>query len=200
MKIKLKFVCASRNGGKIKEFRRLFENLDIELLSLDEINFPGEIDETGRNFQENAFIKAKAAADFSGLPAFADDSGLEVDALGGAPGAYSARFGGHGLDDAGRRAFLLSQMEDIPEGARTARFTCALCLYFPGGKTLEVSQSCEGEILREERGSGGFGYDALFLCGDKTFSELDAAEKDKISHRGKAVREFAEKFKLFSSF
>jgi XTP/dITP diphosphohydrolase len=199
----VKLVCASRNKGKIGEFRRLFEGSDfagltIETLSLDDVKYNDETEETGETFLENAFIKASTVCRFSGLPAFADDSGLCVDFLNGAPGVSSARFGGPRLDDAGRRELLLSKLENVPDEKRTARFVCALYLCLPDGRKIEIQESCEGKISREDRGRSGFGYDSVFVYDNrKSFGEMNSSEKDLVSHRGKAVRAFAEKVKKY---
>ena len=193
----MKIVLASRNKNKISELQKLLLDYidDIELLSLDDVGIDYEIVEDGATFAENSLIKAKAAAT-SGYIGIGDDSGLSVDALGGAPGVMSARFSGvHGDDKANNRK-LLREMENIND--RGAEFICAISCAFPNdtSKSITATGVCRGEILREERGNGGFGYDPLFLCKEfgKTFSELSADEKNSISHRGIAIQKFAQLF------
>ncbi len=193
----MKVVLASRNKNKIAELQKLLLDYieDIELLSLDDVGIDYEIIEDGATFAENSLIKAKAAAT-SGYIGIGDDSGLSVDALGGAPGVMSARFSGvHGDDKANNRK-LLREMENIND--RDAEFICAISCVFPNDTSNFITATgvCRGEILREERGNGGFGYDPLFLCKEfgKTFSELSSDEKNSISHRGIAIQKFAQLF------
>ena len=178
-----KIIVASGNEGKIKELAKLMKG--FELVSMREAGFEGDIEETGETFKENAFIKAKTVSEKLGLPALADDSGLCVDFLCGAPGVYSARFSGEG--EAANRALLLDRMKDAPD--RRAHFECAVCLYMPGGKCLFGTGRTDGEILTEERGKLGFGYDSLFFSYDlqKSFGEATAKEKNKVSHRARAI-------------
>jgi len=192
----VKLVCATRNKGKIREFQRLFAGLSVEILSLSDVGFEDEIEETGGSFEENAYIKAKTVCDFSGLPAFADDSGLEVDMLGGEPGIYSARYGGEGLDDYGRNKLLLEKMIHVSYDLRTAHFVCAICLCMPepDEREIRIRQRCDGVIGYEPKGVNGFGYDPLFVYNGKSFGEMSDWEKDRISHRGKAVSEFLIQF------
>lgn len=193
----MKIVLASRNKKKIAELQTLLgEYIEgIEILSLDDVGILGEIEENGNSFSENALIKARAAAE-SGYIGIGDDSGLEVDALGGAPGIYSARYaGGHGDDEANNQ-LLLKNLEDKTD--RSARFICALaCVYPDGREDICVIGKAEGEIISEYRGEGGFGYDPLFYFPPlgKTFGELSAEEKNRVSHRSDAIRKMAEKLK-----
>ena len=193
----MKIVLASRNKKKIAELQTLLgEYIEgIEILSLDDVGILGEIEENGNSFSENALIKARAAAE-SGYIGIGDDSGLEVDALGGAPGIYSARYaGGHGDDEANNQ-LLLKNLEDKTD--RSARFVCALaCVYPDGREDICVIGKAEGEIISEYRGEGGFGYDPLFYFPPlgKTFGELSAEEKNRVSHRSDAIRKMAEKLK-----
>ncbi|HWQ50958.1 MAG TPA: RdgB/HAM1 family non-canonical purine NTP pyrophosphatase, partial [Terriglobales bacterium] len=152
-------------------------------------------EETGETFEENARLKAAAYAKAAGIPAVADDSGLAVDALGGAPGVYSARYGGEGHDDAWRVGHLLENLESVPEGRRGAHFVSALAYSTPAGEGFVVRGECEGVILRAPKGTGGFGYDPVFLYAPDglTFSELPEARKNEVSHRGAAMRRFIEK-------
>ena len=194
---KYTMVLASRNKGKLRELQRLlFECLGdvIELKSLDEVGILGEIEENGATFAENALIKARAAA-ASGYIGLADDSGLAVNALDGAPGVYSARFAGEHGNDAANNALLLEKLAGAED--RTAAFVCAFACVFPDGQEPIVAEGrVEGEILKAPRGEGGFGYDPLFYypAFEKTFAELSAEEKNKISHRGEAVERFAQLF------
>ena len=191
----MKIVLASRNAKKIKELRELLsENIpDVEILSLDDVGIHGEIEENGETFEDNAFIKAAAAAE-SGYIGIGDDSGLSVDALGGAPGVYSARYAGEHGDDEANNAFLLKNLEN--ESDRTAKFVSVVACVFPEDKERGYffRGETEGVILREYRGEGGFGYDPLFYCEpmQKTYAEMTAQEKNNISHRGKAMRLLAE--------
>lgn len=189
----MKIVLASRNKKKIAELQTLLgEYIEgIEILSLDDVGIHGEIEENGLSFKENALIKARAAAT-SGYIGIGDDSGLEVDALGGAPGIYSARYAGSHGDDAANNELLLKNLEDKSD--RSARFVCALACVFPDGREdICVIGKAEGEIISEYRGQGGFGYDPLFYFPPlgKTFGELSAEEKNKISHRNDAIRKMA---------
>ena len=187
-------VLASRNKKKIKELQTLLgEYIEgIEILSLDDVGIYGEIEENGESFEENALIKASAAAK-SGYIGVGDDSGLAVDALGGAPGIYSARYSGEHGDDAANNELLLKNLEGVEE--RSARFVSAIACVFPdGSEPICVRGTAEGEILRDYRGQGGFGYDPLFYFPslEKTFGELTAEEKNKVSHRSVAIKRLAE--------
>ncbi len=187
-------VLASGNQGKIAEFTRLLEGLDITVHSMKEYGNIGEIVEDGTTFAENALIKARAVCQATGLPALADDSGLMVDALGGAPGIYSARFAGEQHDDAANNAKLLRLMDAVVENERTGQFFCAIAIVLPDGRSYTVEGVCPGKILREQKGQGGFGYDPLFYVENlgKTFAELSMEEKNQISHRGRANRKAVE--------
>ncbi len=189
----MEFVIATHNADKIQEFRRILEPLSIEAVSAD---LP-EVEETGTTFAENAYLKAVSAFHATGKPAVADDSGLEVDALGGAPGIYSARYAGEDATNEQRIAKLLDALREVPEEKRTARFVCAICCVLPNGDLLTARGECPGKIAFAPRGTDGFGYDPVFLTGKKTFAELSAEEKDNISHRGKALRLFAEKLREY---
>ena len=191
----MKIVLASRNAKKIKELRELLcENIpDIEILSLDDVGIYGEIEENGKTFEENAFIKASTAAK-SGYIGVGDDSGLSVNALDGAPGVYSARYSGEHGDDEANNAFLLKNLAN--KNDRSAKFVSVISCVFPEDmeKGYFFRGETEGEILEEYRGNGGFGYDPLFYCEpmDKTYAEMSAEEKNSISHRGKAMRLLVE--------
>lgn len=189
----MRIVLASNNPGKLREFREALSDLGLELVAMEAVGLRALPSETGFSYAENALLKAAAAALYSGLPALADDSGLEVEALLGAPGLYSARFGGEGLNDGERIAYLLSQLKETPREARAARFVSVMALAMPSG-TFEVFEgSCLGTILLGPRGDGGFGYDPVFYSPelDKTFAEADPSEKRRVSHRGRALAQLA---------
>ncbi len=183
------FVLASHNRAKLIEMRDILGELGIRVLSQAEAGVDVEPEETGSTFEENALIKARAVMEASGMPAVADDSGLAVDALGGAPGVYSARYGGgHDRTDAERNALLLKNMEN--EEHRSAKFVSVIAVAWPDGRVVTARGEVCGEIAREERGSNGFGYDPLFLLPDgRHMAELSSEEKNSISHRGNALRE-----------
>lgn len=181
-------IIATKNRGKLEEIKSLLLGLDLDVLSLlDYENIP-DIPETGNTFEENAFIKAKAVFDITGIPTVADDSGLLVDHIGGAPGVYSARFAGPEADDRKNCDKLLEMMKTAEPEKRTARFKCVILLYNGLDKWL-FDGICEGTIINELKGTGGFGYDPLFQPNgyDKTFAELGSEIKNEISHRGKAM-------------
>ena len=183
-------LVATRNRGKIKELRHLLADLPFELLGLAEFPTVAEVPETGDSFSANASLKAAGYARQTGLVALADDSGLEVDALGGAPGIFSARYAGAGAADAERTAKLLSELTTIPAKKRSARFVSAVAIADCEGQILNVSVgTCDGRIDFAPRGSGGFGYDPVFVPTgyDQTFAELAPAIKNQISHRARAL-------------
>lgn len=187
-----KLVIATTNPGKVREFRRILSPLGVEVCSAAEAGIDAEVEETGTTFAENARLKAEAVMRLSGLPAIADDSGLCVDALGGAPGVYSARWAD---GDMARIEKLLYELRGVPKERRGAHFTSAICCMLPDGGELAAEGHCEGFIGFAPRGENGFGYDPVFYTGESSFSELTAGEKDAISHRGKALRSFYEQFK-----
>jgi XTP/dITP diphosphohydrolase len=186
-----RLVLATGNAGKLRELRAILAPWAVDVRPLDEFT-AGVAEETGSSFVENAILKARFAAEASGLPAIADDSGLEVDALAGAPGIYSARYAGPAADDAANNARLLRELDGVADSARTARYRCAMVyLRWPLDPAPVVCQAAwEGRIARLPRGTGGFGYDPLFQVGDgeQTAAELDAHAKNSISHRGRALR------------
>ncbi len=190
---RLHIVIATGNPGKLREFRRALGRLNVELLSAEEAGIRDFPEETGASYEENALLKAGFAALHSRLPALSDDSGLEVDVLDGAPGVYSARYGGN-LRDGERIAYLLDKMRDVPRGARGASFVSTVVLATPGGEVKSFVGECRGEILEGPRGEGGFGYDPVFFSPElsKTFAEADADAKDRVSHRGRALQRFLE--------
>ena len=183
-------VLATLNPGKVRELARLLGDLPIELVSLAEIAGATLPEETGATYAENALGKARAARRLAGCAALGDDSGLEVDALGGAPGLRSARFGGPGLDDAGRVALLLERLRAFPAGRRRARFRCVIALVDERSREWTVEGVAEGEIAASPRGVSGFGYDPVFLYPPlgRTFGELTDREKEGVSHRARAAR------------
>ena len=185
----MRFLVATHNAKKLRELSRILEPLGIEAITDRELGQPlTEVEETGTTFEENAYLKAASACRETGLPVIADDSGLAVDALDGAPGVYSARYAGENATDAERIAKLLRELEGVPAEKRTAQFVSVVCCVFPDGRTLSVRGECPGRIGFAPRGEGGFGYDPVFEVGDRTYAELSAEEKDAISHRGNALR------------
>ena len=205
-------ICAaSNNAGKLKELRRILERMGHEVKSLRELGIDLDPEETGTTFAENARIKAEAFCKASGLPTVADDSGLCVDALNGAPGVYSARYCGHHGDDAANNAKLLREMAGVPEEKRTARFVSAVCFLLHDGRELVVEGECPGSVAFTETGSNGFGYDPLFIpdrvglpdgttvenTARRSYAELADGEKDAISHRGRAMEKLDARLPAF---
>lgn len=190
----MKLILASNNKNKLREFSRLVKDMDIELISQRDAGCDFEVEETGTTFEENSYLKASAVTNATGIAAFADDSGLCVDALGGEPGVYSARYcPKEGATDSDRYNYLLSKLENVEN--RTARFVCTICCTMPNGDVIRSRGECEGYIMRSPVGNGGFGYDPVFHpnCVDRGMAELTPEEKNAISHRGKALREFISK-------
>lgn len=205
-------ICAaSNNAGKLKELRRILERMGHEVKSLRDLGIDLDPEETGTTFAENARIKAEAFCQASGLPTVADDSGLCVDALNGAPGVYSARYAGHHGDDAANNAKLLHEMHDVPADKRAARFVSAVCFLLPDGRELLVEGECPGTVAFTETGTNGFGYDPLFVpdrvglpdgtttenTARRSYAELADAEKDAISHRGRAMEKLGAELPAF---
>lgn len=188
----MKFVLASQNQGKLKEMQAVLADLGVEVVLQSQLGIRVEVEETGTTFAENALLKAKAVCKASGLPAIADDSGLCVDAMNGAPGVYTARYGGPGLDDEGRYRLLLRNMHGL--SPRTCHFETAIACAFPDGTVLTAQGRCDGTVAYAPMGTEGFGYDPIFFVPGlkKTFAQLNAEEKNAISHRGKALRAFGE--------
>ncbi|MCL2401935.1 MAG: RdgB/HAM1 family non-canonical purine NTP pyrophosphatase [Oscillospiraceae bacterium] len=186
----MKFVLATANKGKISEMREILAARSIEGVSQAEVGLALEVEEIGTTFMENALLKAQAVCAASGLPAIADDSGLMVDALGGEPGVYSSSFGGEALSDSERYAYLLKKMENMEQ--RDAKFVSTIVCTSPDGEIISAEGECHGEILHAPRGSGGFGYDPVFLVKGtgKSMAELSPEEKNAVSHRGAALRAF----------
>ena len=190
-------VLASKNPKKLLELQAILSAQGIEVVLESQVGIDVDVEETGTTFEENAFLKAHAVMEASGLPAVADDSGLCVDALNGAPGVYSARYGGPGLDDVGRYRLLLENMRGQLD--RRCRFVSAICCCFPNGDRVEARGECPGTLAYAPKGSDGCGYDPIFFLPErkKTFAELMAEEKNAISHRGRALEAFGEKLKAY---
>ncbi len=184
-----KLLIATHNQGKVREYRELLADLPVEVTFLDELGITTEIEETGESFAENAVLKALGYAEMTGLWTWADDSGLEVDALNGEPGIFSARYGGL-QDDQARYTYLLERLADVPAGQRAARFRCVVALALPDGDAFTASGVIEGSIVTAPRGGNGFGYDPIFQIewSDLTMAELSPELKNSISHRAKAAR------------
>ncbi len=198
----MKIVLATNNSHKVTEFRNCFaeKGIEAEIIPISETGFSGEIIEDADTFEENAYIKAKALCDYTGMIAVADDSGLVVDALDGAPGVYSARYAGEGCSDADNINKLLADLAKVPEKSRSARFVCSICVCRPDGNVLKVSAfGGEGEIIDECRGSGTFGYDPVFYYPpmDKTYAEMTSEEKNSVSHRGRAIEKLLNNKEFF---
>ena len=193
----MKFVLASKNQKKLVELSEILAHLGVEVILQSDAGVDVDVEETGTTFEENSLLKAKAVMEASGLPAVADDSGLCVDALNGAPGVYSARYGGPELDDAGRYRLLLENMRG--QMPRTARFVSAITCCFPNGDVLTARGECQGTLAFAPQGEGGFGYDPVFFVPSlrKTFAQLSAEEKNAISHRGKALEAFKEQLEAY---
>lgn len=192
----MKVVLASKNPHKLVEISAILKKLDMELVLQSELGVDLEVEETGTTFEENSFLKADAVMKATGLPALADDSGICVDALGGAPGVYSARYGADPtLDDWGRLLLLLKNMEHVPDGQRQAQYVAVITLVYPDGRIVRARGEVHGELLREPHGTGGFGYDPIFYYppAGKTFAEVTAEEKNRVSHRANALKLLYEK-------
>lgn len=189
----MKYIIATHNMKKRNELARILAPLGVEVLTAEQAGVElTDVEETGTTFEENARLKSESGCKETGMPCIGDDSGLVVDALGGAPGVYSARYAGDHGNDPANIALLLENMKDVPDEKRTARFMCTVCCTYPDGSEIVVSGTCEGKIGYEPKGDGGFGYDPVFMVGDKSFAELTAEEKDRISHRGNALKALAE--------
>ncbi len=193
----MQFIIATNNAKKLVEMERILKPLGIEAVSAGDAGVVlDEVDETGTTFLENAYLKANAAYQKTGMPAVADDSGICVDALGGRPGIFSARYSPENcVTDEDRTAKILEELQGVPDDQRGAHYTCAICCILPDGSKIEIEEICEGKIGYEFIGDGGFGYDPIFYYGDKTFAQISGEEKDKVSHRGKALRKLQEALK-----
>jgi XTP/dITP diphosphohydrolase len=186
----MEIIVATKNRGKAREIRRELKDAGLKILSLNDFSDVPEIKEDGKSFEENALKKARFFSNYFGKPAVADDSGLEVNALGGLPGIYSARYAGQGANDREKNQKLLKEMEGIPVSRRGAKFRCVMALVAPEGEERVVEGTCRGRIGFKEVGRKGFGYDPLFFLPEygKTMAQLTVEEKNRISHRGKALR------------
>lgn len=187
------FIIATHNLKKRDELQRILSPLGVAVFTADEKGIAlTDAEETGETFAQNAYIKAESGCRESGMPCIADDSGLMVDYLNGAPGVFSARFAGEHGNDEKNNDKLLSLLKGVPYEKRTARFVSSICCVFPDGRRLEAEGKCEGFIAFERHGDNGFGYDPLFMVGDKSFAEMTKEEKDRVSHRGNALRKFVK--------
>lgn len=198
----IKIVLATNNAHKVSEFKSCFaqKGIDAEIIPISETGFSGNIVEDADTFEGNAYIKAKALCDFTGMIAVADDSGLVVDALGGAPGVFSARYAGEGCSDSENIEKLLSELGGVDESRRNARFVCSICVCRPDGAKITVSaDSGEGLIIDECRGDGRFGYDPVFYYPpmNKTFAQMTSDEKNSVSHRGRAIEKLLKNKEFF---
>ena len=193
----MKVVLASKNAHKLQELQDILSAQSVEVILESAAGVDVEVEETGTTFEENSLLKARAVMEASGLPAIADDSGLMVDALNGAPGVYSARYGGPGLDDAGRYRLLLENMRGVLD--RKCRFVSAITLCMPSGDIVTARGECPGTLAYAPQGENGFGYDPIFFVPEKkkTFAQLTAEEKNAISHRGRALQLFQEKLAAY---
>jgi len=192
-----KLLLATNNQGKAREYKSLLEGVPFELVTPAQVGIDTEVEEVGKSFEENAVLKATTLAAESGLLSLADDSGLEVEALGGEPGTLSARYAGEGASDADRVSYLLAKLEGVPEGKRQARFKCVIAIATPQGEVELCSGECHGIIALKPRGEGGFGYDPVFYLPEmgKTMAELSPQEKNRISHRGRAAKKASQLLK-----
>ncbi len=194
----MKVVLASKNRHKLEEISKITEKFDIQLVLQSKCGVDIDVEENGTTFEENSLIKARAVMEATGLPALADDSGIAVDALNGEPGIYSARYGfDESLDDWGRLQLLLKNTECVPDEKRQAQFVCVITMITPEGKVIQARGEVHGMLLREPRGSGGFGYDPIFYYPPfgKSLAEVAPEEKNRVSHRGEALKLFYEKMK-----
>lgn len=191
----MRLLVATYNRGKMAEYAELLQELPIELVSLADLGIELEVEETGTTFAENALLKARTFAEVSGMVTMADDSGLEVDALDGAPGIYSARYGGPDATDEDRYRKLLEEIADVPQAQRTARFRCVIALAWPDGRRAFTEGTIEGKIACSARGEHGFGYDPVFYLPEyrRTMAELPPETKNEISHRAVAARALVDK-------
>ena len=191
----MKAVLASKNPHKLAEIQTILSGLGVEVVMESELGLDIDVDETGTTFEENSRLKAEAVMRAANMPAVADDSGLMVDALDGAPGVYSARYG-HKSSDGERTAFLLENMKDVPDEKRTAKFVCVITCLWPDGRKIVARGECPGVITREVHGENGFGYDPVFYLPElgMTYAELPSEQKNAISHRARALQEFCRKY------
>lgn len=190
----MKLVIASNNKGKIREYKQLLEPLGYEVVSQSEAGINIDVEETGSTFAENSALKARAVYKLAGCAVLADDSGLVIDALGGEPGVYSARYGGLHTDGE-RSALVLEKMKNVPDEKRTAHFACTIHFIKETGGEIAVEGRVNGKIGFEPLGENGFGYDPIFMYGDKSFAQVSAEMKNKVSHRADALKKLTEKLK-----
>ena len=191
----MKVILASKNPHKLTELSAILSQHGFEIALESEYGLDIDVDETGTTFEENSLLKAEAVMKASGLPVLADDSGLMVDALNGAPGVYSARYG-HKSSDGERTEFLLENMKDVPDEKRTAKFVCVITCLWPDGRKIVARGECPGVITHEVHGENGFGYDPVFYLPElgMTYAELPSEQKNAISHRARALQEFCRKY------
>ena len=191
----MKVILASKNQHKLTELSAILSQLGFEIALESEYGLDIDVEETGTTFEENSFLKADAVMKASGLPVLADDSGLMVDALDGAPGVYSARYG-HKASDKERTAYLLENMKNVPEERRGAKFVCVITCLFPDGRKIVARGECPGVIARAPHGENGFGYDPVFYLPElsMTYAELPSEQKNAISHRARALQDFCRKY------
>ncbi len=185
-------ILASNNQNKLKEISEKVKQFNIKIISQKEAGFNIEVEETGKTFEENAILKAEAIYKTLGIPVIADDSGLEIDALNGEPGVYSARYAGPNATDKDRINKILNLLQDVEEEKRTARFKCDICYIDKMGEKHIFEGTCEGKITKEPCGISGFAYDPIFLYDTRTFAQMSMEEKNQVSHRGKAVNKLIE--------
>lgn len=190
----MKIVLATNNENKLREVREILSPAGIEVISQSEAGADIEVEENGKTFAENAHLKAKAVYDLTGLPVIADDSGLEVDFLNGAPGVMSKRFAPEGQ----RRKRILAELENVPDEKRGAAFVSCICYIDPNGEARYFTGKVFGKIGYENRGTNGFGYDPIFMYGDRSFAEMSAEEKNEVSHRANALKQLKEFFSNYS--
>lgn len=194
----MKYIIATNNPQKLIELERILSPLNINAVSPKQEGISlDDVEENGTTFKENSFIKAEAACKKTGLPAIADDSGICVDALDGAPGIFSARFGGEDADDNDKNNIILDKLSGVPLEKRGAHYTCAITCVFPNGDRIQVEEKCFGKIAFKPDGDGGFGYDPIFLYNGVSFGNFSSEDKDKVSHRGKALRLFKDELKKY---
>lgn len=193
----MRFIIATHNSHKVTEFRRILEPLGIEVLSQSEAGIDADVIEDGTTFAENAEKKARAVSEAGNCIAIADDSGICIDAFGGAPGIYSSRFLGEDTSYTEKNAIILDRLKDVEKKDRGAHYVCSICCIFPNGDTIKTEGIFEGWMGYEAKGDHGFGYDPIFYVGDKSISEIPDDEKDKMSHRGKALRKFVVELKKY---
>ena len=185
----MQIIFATKNSGKVREVKMILEDMEADVFTMAEAGIDIEVEEDGETFEENAIIKAEAIMEESDCLVLADDSGLEIDYLGGDPGVHSARFMGYDTPYEEKNAKILQMLEGVPEEKRTARFVSSVCCIFPDGRELTVEGTCEGWIGFAPEGDGGFGFDPVFFVGERSFATFTPAEKDAVSHRGRALME-----------